>query len=44
MPERKRRQLVDGAYRIVFNNDNKFHTKTNIRDKSIENIHGDAGF
>lgn len=44
--ERKRQQLVDSAYRIVFNqnNSNQFHTKTNIRDRSIENIHGDANF
>ena len=44
--ERKKRNLVDGAYRIVFdqNSQNKFHTKTNIRDRSIDNVHGDANF
>ena len=44
--ERKKTNLVDGAYRIVFdqNNQNKFHTKTNVRDRSIENVHGDANF
>ncbi len=43
-PEKKRQQLVDGAYRIIFNNENqnKYHTKTNVRDKSIDNFHGDA--
>lgn len=44
MPERKRRQLVNGAYRIVFTdkNANQFHTRTNVRDRSIDNVHGDA--
>lgn len=39
-------RIADGGYRIVFNKDNqtKFHTKTNIRDRSIDNIHGDANF
>ena len=46
MPESKRRQIVDGAYRIVFNNNNtnQFHARTNIRDRSVENVHGDANF
>ena len=37
---------MDGAYRIVFNNENQptFHNRTNIRDRSIDNVHGDAGF
>ena len=43
---RKRQKLVDGAYRIVFNRDNQatFHTRTNVRDRSIDNFHGDAAF
>lgn len=42
----RRTHLVDGAYRIVFNSDNQptFHNRTNIRDRSIDNVHGDAGF
>jgi len=46
MPERKRSKIVDGGYRIVFNNKNQsqYHNKTNIRDKSIDNVHGDANF
>ena len=45
MPERKRRQLHEGAYRIVFNDKDKvstFHTKINVRDRSLDNFHGDA--
>jgi hypothetical protein len=45
----RRAQLVDGAYRIVFNNNNPsgsggFHHRTNVRDRSIDNLHGDANF
>ena len=61
--ERKRFQLVDGAYRIVFNKNsnntenkpaasngttqlpsNQFHNRTNIRDRSLDNLYGDADF
>jgi len=44
--ERRRFQLVDGAYRIVFNKDKQqqYHAKVNIRDRSLDNIHGDANF
>ena len=44
---RKKSQLVDGAYRIVFNSQNngsQFHNRINVRDKSLDNFHGDANF
>lgn len=49
-----RQNFVNGAYRIVFSDKKSsskaqdligspvFHNRTNIRDRSIDNIHGDA--
>jgi hypothetical protein len=46
-PGSKRRLCQEGeSYRMIFNNENRerFHTRTNVRDVSLDNLHGDAGF
>ena len=40
----RRRELQDGAYRMVFNNQTNLHNKVNLRDTSTDpnNLFGDA--
>lgn len=55
-PGSKQNSMAEGGYRIIFSDKHtsakegmilspqKHHTKTNIRDRSLDNFHGDADF